>query len=197
MVSQAERRAGTVAAILAAAQQLFAKRGFAATTIDDIAGRAGVAKGAVYHHFGSKEEILERVLDGIFVEIAARLRMAAGPSRDLFETMVKGTEIYLERVTAPEVKRISLVDGPAVLGWHKWREIDQRHFGRLAQAPLTKMLSERMNAAEVEAVFHLLTGAITEAALICATARNPKKKVQEMSSGLKLLLAGLLDQRNA
>src|SRR5579864_8920974 len=117
VVSQAERRAGTVAAILAAAQQLFAKRGFAATTIDDIAGRAGVAKGAVYHHFGSKEEILERVLDGIFVEIAARLRMAAGPSRDLFETMVKGTEIYLERVTAPEVKRISLVDGPAVLGW--------------------------------------------------------------------------------
>ncbi len=74
MVSQAQRRAGTVAAIHAAARELFAKKGFAATTMDDIASRAGVAKGAVYHHFGSKEEIFERVLDGVFLEVGARLR---------------------------------------------------------------------------------------------------------------------------
>jgi len=192
VVSQAERRAGTVAAIHAAAQELFAKRGFAATTIDDIARRAGVAKGAVYHHFGSKEEIFERVLDGIFVEIAGRLRAAASAERDVLESMVKGTEIYLERVTAPDVKRIILVDGPAVLGWHKWREIDQRHFGRMLRGPLAQLLGERHNASKIEAQFHLLTGAITEAALISAAAKNPKKKAQELSSGLRLLLAGLL-----
>lgn len=197
MVSQAERRAGTVAAIHAAAQELFAKRGFSATTIDDIARRAGVAKGAVYHHFGSKEEIFEQVLDGIFLEVAARLRAAAESGRDLFESMVKGTEIYLERVTAPDVKRIILVDGPAVLGWHKWREIDQRHFGRMLRSPLAQMLGEKMSASDIEAQFHLLTGAITEAALICAAAKNPKKKAQELSSGLKLLLAGLLADRKS
>jgi AcrR family transcriptional regulator len=197
VVSQAERRAGTVAAIHTAARELFAKRGFSATTIDDIAKRAGVAKGAVYHHFGSKEEIFERVLDGIFLEIAARLRAAAGAGRDLFDAMVKGTEIYLERVTAPEVKRIVLVDGPAVLGWNKWREIDQRHFGRMLRTPLAQMLGEKMNAADIEAQFHLLSGAITEAALISATSKNPRKKAQELSSGLRLLLTGLLAHRKS
>jgi AcrR family transcriptional regulator len=195
VVSQAQRRAGTVAAIHGAARELFAKRGFAATTIDDIASRAGVAKGAVYHHFGSKEEIFERVLDGLFLEIAAKLRAAAESGSDLFEGMVKGTEIYLERVTAPEVKRIILVDGPAVLGWNKWREIDQRHFGRMLKAPLAQLLGARMGAADVEAQFHLLSGAIMEAALISATSRNPRKKAQELSSGLRLLLAGLLADR--
>ncbi len=116
MVSQAERRAGTVAAIQTAAHELFAKRGFAATTIDDIARRAGVAKGAVYHHFGSKEEIFERVLDGIFLEIAARLRATAGAGRNQFDVMVTGTEIYHEHVPAPEGKGIILIDGPAVPG---------------------------------------------------------------------------------
>jgi len=198
VVSQAQRRAGTVAAIHAAARELFAKRGFAATTIDDIASRAGVAKGAVYHHFGSKEEIFERILDGLFLEIAAMLRAAAESGSDVFESMVKGTEIYLERVTAPEVKRIILVDGPAVLGWNKWREIDQRHFGRMLKAPLAHLLGTRMGAADVEAQFHLLSGAIMEAALISATSRNPRKKAQELSSGLRLLLAGLLaDRKNA
>jgi AcrR family transcriptional regulator len=193
VVSQAERRAGTVAAIHASARELFATRGFAATTIDDIAKGAGVAKGAVYHHFGSKEEIFERVLDGIFLEIAARLRAVAGASRGLFEVMVKGTEIYLERVTAPEVKRIILVDGPAVLGWNKWREIDQRHFGRMLKAPLAQMLGDKLNAADIEAQFHLLSGAIMEAALISATSKDSRKMARKLSSGLRRLLAGLLE----
>jgi AcrR family transcriptional regulator len=197
VVSQAERRAGTVAAIHIAARELFAKRGFTATTIDDIAKRAGVAKGAVYHHFGSKDEIFERVLEGIFLEIAARLRAAAGDGRGLFEVMVKGTEIYLERVTAPEVKRIVLVDGPAVLGWNKWREIDQRHFGRMLRAPLAQMLGGKMEAADIEAQFHLLSGAIMEAALIAATSKSPRKKVRELSSGLRRLLAGLVADRES
>ncbi len=109
--------------------------------------------------------------------------------------MVKGTEIYLERVTATEVKRMVLVDGPAVLGWNKWREIDQRHFGRMLKAPLAQMLGAKLGAADVEAQFHLLSGAIMEAALISATSKNPRKKAQELSSGLRLLLAGLLAHR--
>src|SRR5215472_9317423 len=179
MVTQAQRREATRSSVLGAARKEFAARGFAATTIDDIAKRAGVAKGAVYHHFGAKEEIFERVLDAIFVEIAAQLRAAATPGSGLVESMVKGTEIYLECVTAPGVNRIVLVDGPAVLGWNKWREIDQRHFGRMLKAPLAQMLGARLGAANVEAQFHLLTGAITEAALISAAAKSPKKKARE------------------
>src|SRR5580704_8816457 len=124
MVSQAERRAATVAAILKAAEKEFGARGFDATTIDDIATRAGVAKGAVYHHFRAKEEIFEQVLDSLLGDIAAQLPAAASTGRDTVDAIIKGTEKYFACVTAPGVTRILLVDGPAVLGWAKWREID-------------------------------------------------------------------------
>jgi AcrR family transcriptional regulator len=194
MVSQAERRKATVAAILAAARKEFAAKGFNATTIDDIAARAGVAKGAVYHHFGAKEEIFERVLDAIMAEIADDLRLAAASGRNLVDSMVKGTEKYLERATSRGVNRILLIDGPAVLGWHRWRELDLLHFGRLMQVPLIQGLRARMSVREIEALFHLLTGAITEAALICATARNPKEKARELAAGIRLLLTGLTSE---
>jgi len=65
MVRQSERREATIAAILAAARKLFASDGFDPVSIDDIAARAGVAKGAVYHHFDSKEAIFTRVLETV------------------------------------------------------------------------------------------------------------------------------------
>ncbi len=195
MVSQAERRAATIAAVLAAAQKQFATKGFDQTTIDDIAARAGVAKGAVYHHFESKEQIFERVLDSILVGMAKEVSLAATAGKTFIDGMVIGTQKYLECATAPGTRRVLLVDGPIVLGWTKWREMDQRHFGRLPA--LTAALKSGMSSSEVEALIHLLTGAITEAAFVCATAREPRKKARELSAGLRMLLSGLATNRGS
>src|SRR5258708_1413391 len=151
MVSQAERRAATIAAVLAAAQKQFATKGFDQTTIDDIAARAGVAKGAVYHHFESKEQIFERVLDSILVGMAKEVSLAATAGKTFIDGMVIGTQKYLECATAPGTRRVLLVDGPIVLGWTKWREMDQRHFGRLSGPALTAALKSGMSSSEVEA----------------------------------------------
>lgn len=193
MVSQAERRAATVAAVLSAARKAFAANGFEATTIDAIAARAGVAKGAVYHHFASKEEIFEHVLDGIVADIAREVPLAAASAGgDLVDQMERGTLKYFESATAPGVRRILLIDGPAVLGWNKWREIDRRHFGRLVQIPLQHALGARLSAGEIDALFDLLTGAVTEAAFICAAAKKPRKKARELAAGLRRLIAGVV-----
>src|SRR5580704_3747230 len=149
MVSQAERRAATIAAILKAAEKEFGTRGFDATTIDDIAVRAGVAKGAVYHHFDSKEEIFEQVLDSILAGIARELPAIAARGRDLVDQMVLGTEAYLLAVTAADTRRILLIDGPAVLGWNKWRAIDQRHFGHMTNMPLAPGAGNGMKRREI------------------------------------------------
>jgi AcrR family transcriptional regulator len=194
MVRQEERRAGTVAAILKAAEKEFATRGFEATTIDQIAARAGVAKGAVYHHFPSKEEIFEQVLSGMLAAIARDLPAQAAKGKDVLDTIVKGTEAYLFAVTAPNANRILLIDGPAVLGWNRWREIDLEHFGRMMKAPMVREMRTRMKESEIEALLHLVTGAITEAALVAAADRNPRKKARELAAGLRLLLAGLAAQ---
>lgn len=191
MVSQAERRAATIAAILASAQKQFATKGFEATTIDEIAARASLAKGAVYHHFGSKEEIFERVLDSILADMAQEVRRAAAPAKDLVDSAVLGTQRYLECATAPRVRRILLVDGPAVLGWNKWREMDKRHFGTPTETLKAQASASRMTAAEIEAISHLVAGAVMEAAFVCAEAPDPKKTARELAQALRLLLSGL------
>jgi AcrR family transcriptional regulator len=198
MVSQAERRAGTVRGIEDAARKLFAVRGFTETTIDDIAARAGVAKGAVYHHFSSKEEIFTRVLESIQAELsAAQIPAPSAKPRDPLDMISAGVLRYLLAISEPGIKRILLIDGPAVLGWQKWREMDARYFGALTRAALAMALGDAVPPREVEPLAHLLMGAIMEAALVCATAEHPKKLAKELSAGIRALLGGLVSARGA
>lgn len=192
MVSQAERRASTIAAILAAARKEFGRRGFAATTIDEIAARAGIAKGAVYHHFPSKELIFEQVLERITAELAAETPLAARAGKTLLDAIARGTLVYLSAIGQPETRLILLVDGPAVLGWDKWREIDQRYFGPLTRVPLEIALKEKMPPRQIEAVIHLVIGAVTEAALVCASSENPRRTARELTEALRALLSGVI-----
>src|SRR5882757_5028208 len=107
MIRQTERSAATIGAILAAARRLFAEEGFEATSIDAIAASAGVAKGAVYHHFQSKEEIFTRVLDGVQAEIATAPPSAAvRGAKTPFDAMAASVLDYLTAAVAPGIKRI-------------------------------------------------------------------------------------------
>src|SRR5215472_5507520 len=128
MSRQAERSAATIEAVAGAARKLFAAQGFEATSIDEIAARAGVAKGAVYHHFASKEAVFAHVLDGVQAELAALPVPAA--SRRLADPLDRTADAvlrYLYAASEPPMRRILLVDGPAVVGWRKWREIDDKY----------------------------------------------------------------------
>ena len=190
--SQAERSAATVEALERAARALFSARGFEATSIDDIAARAGVAKGAFYHHFAAKEEIFVRVLDGVQAELAA-LPVPAASRRiaDPLERIADAVLRWLLAASEPERKRILLVDGPAVIGWQRWREIDAKYFGAGARVALAAVLGERASAREVDALAHLLLGAVMEGALVCASAPDARRAAREVTAALRRLLAGL------
>jgi AcrR family transcriptional regulator len=192
MIRQIDRSAATIADILAAARKLFAATGFEATSIDVIAAKAGVAKGAVYHHFNSKEEIFTRVLEDVQAEIAALpVPAATRAMADPLDMVAAETLRYLLAATEPSRKRILLIDGPAVIGWRKWREIDDRFFGAGAKAAMTHVLGVGAQPREIDAVTHLVMGAVMEACLVCATARDPKKAARELASGLRKMLEGL------
>jgi len=192
MVRQSERREATIGAILAAARKLFATEGFDAVSIDGIAAKAGVAKGAVYHHFESKEEIFTRVLEAVQAEIAAQ---PAPPSLrkidDPLDRMAAGILGYLNAATEPGLKRILLIDGPAVIGWRKWREIDDRHFGAGARRAVAYVMGEGTAEAQLDAVTHAVMGMVMEAALVCATAPDARKAAREMTAGMRKLLEGI------
>lgn len=192
MVRQSDRSSSTITAILAAGRKLFGADGFAATSIDDIASEAGVAKGAVYHHFKSKEEIFTRVLEDVQAGIAA---MPVPPSQrkiaDPLDRMAAGVLSYLNAATEPGIKQILLIDGPAVIGWRKWREIDDRYFGAGAKRALAYVLGDKVSAGQLDALTHLLMGMVMEAALVCATAADAKKAARELSAALRKMLGGI------
>jgi len=192
MIRQIDRSTATIAGILAAARELFADEGFEAASIDGIATRAGVAKGAVYHHFASKEEIFTRVLEDVQAEIAALPVPASTRAlNDPVDVIAAETLRYLLAASDPSRKRILLIDGPAVIGWRKWREIDDRFFGAGARAALAAVTRGKANARELDALAHLLMGAVMEACLVCATAPDAKKAARELSQGLRKMLEGL------
>lgn len=192
MSSQAERRAATIAAILASARARFGVHGFEATSIDDIAESAGVAKGAVYHHFDSKEAIFAEVLEAVQAEILQTPPPASAVANgDLADQIAAGVEHYLRTASAPRFRLILLIDGPAVLGWRRWREIDDRYFGAGARMASAALLGPDASPVEIDALTHLVMGAVMEAAMVCATADDVDEAARSLSAGLRTLLKGL------
>ena len=88
-----------------------------------------------------------------------------------------------------------LIDGPAVIGWRKWREIDDRVFGAGARQGRKWLLGPEASDQEVDAMTHLMMGAVMEAALVCATADDPRQAAHDLSSALGRMLGGLAARR--
>jgi AcrR family transcriptional regulator len=192
MATQAERRAATIESILKAGRLLFGERGFAATTMDDIAAQARVAKGAVYHHFATKEAVFEAVFDRVSLALVQEVDRAARTEKDLLAAMVAGTQHYFAACAKGPTGQIILRDGPAVLGWERWREIDAQHFGgKIPRAIAAAMDAGLIARQPVEPLARLLLGAVTEAAVACAGRADVLKAGNEYTRAFKSLLEAL------
>jgi AcrR family transcriptional regulator len=186
--TQADRTAATRAALIAAARKLFAAHGFAAVGTERVAQAAGVTRGALYHQFPAKTELFAAVLEAVELDLTARLIevVAATPADDAAAALVAGADAWLDACSEPEVQRIVLLDGPAVLGWQRWREVGLRHGLGL----VTALLTEAMEAGDipiqpVEPLAHVLMGALDEAALYVALADDPGRARTEVGAVLQ------------
>jgi AcrR family transcriptional regulator len=192
MATQAERRAATREAILNAGRLWFGERGFAATTMDDIAEQARVAKGAVYHHFATKEAVFEAVFDQVARSLVQDIDRAVRNEKDVLAAMIAGTQHYFAACAKGPTGQIILRDGPAVLGWERWREIDAQHFGGKIPRALTAAMDAGLIARQpVEPLARLLLGAVTEAAVACAGRSDVLKAGNEYTRAFKSLLEAL------
>jgi AcrR family transcriptional regulator len=192
MATQAERREKTTAAIVKAAKRIFGERGFAATTMDDIAAGAHVAKGAVYHHFPTKEALFEAVFEQVSHELVADLDRIARAEKDALAAMAAGTQAYFAACAKGATGQIILRDGPAVLGWERWREIDARHFGgKFPRALIAAMDAGVIARQPVEPLARLLLGAVTEAAVACSTGDDIANTGADYARAFRSLLDAL------
>lgn len=193
MVQQTTRTAATASAILESARQLFTARGFDAVSIDDIAAGAGVAKGGLYHHFRSKQEIFEAVLDAVQAELAMEIetRIAGNKGPRTPRTIATNVLVYLQAATQEGLRRLILVDGPVVLGWERWRQIDDRHFMASIKSGIEAIMPPGTKAAEVESATQLIAGAVMEAALASGAADDPPAAARLHCRMLEAMLRGL------
>jgi AcrR family transcriptional regulator len=190
--TQAERSEATQAALIAAARALFAEHGYAGVGTEEIVKRAGVTRGALYHHFGGKRELLRAVYEQMETEFMERLAAAAQPGVGAIETMLAGAEMFLDHCLEPEVQRIVLLDAPAVLGWDEWREIGADYGLGLIKGLLEAgMESGEIRRQPIEPLAHMLLGALDELAMVVARAENPKRARREAGETLATLVDAL------
>ena len=196
MASQAERRAATRAAIIEAGRRLFGRDGFASTSMDRVAAEAGVAKGAVYHHFPTKEAVFEAVFETVSEDLARDVAKASRGAADALAAMVAGTRAYFALCAEGATGQIILRDGPAALGWEKWRAIDAKHFGGMIPKGLeAAMAAGLMPRQPTEPLARLLLGAVTEAAIACAGQKDIRKAGQAYVKAFASLLEALRTKR--
>src|SRR5260370_36114710 len=123
--TQEERREAASEALLAAGRKLFGARGYAGVSSAALAAAAGLTTGAMYRHFEDKAALFRAVFESVEAELAASVRQEAAGPGDALIRVEKGALAFLVAAREPLVRRIVLIDGPAVLGWEPWRHIDE------------------------------------------------------------------------
>jgi AcrR family transcriptional regulator len=183
----------TRAALIDVATELFATRGYEATVIPAVLQAAGVSRGALYHHFESKEALFEAVLKSVEARVMARVTRSAGVTSDALEALRRGCAAYLAMCRDPMVRQISLIDAPAVIGWQRWREIDEQHaFGLVKAAIAAISANGRVRPELVDVVAHIVLAALLEVALLVARADEGRLAIRRGQQAIDELLTALL-----
>jgi AcrR family transcriptional regulator len=160
--------------LIAVATRLFAERGYEGTSIELVLQAAGVSRGALYHHFNGKDTLFEAVLEAVEAEVELRTAAATADTRDAPAALRAACRAWVRIARDPIVQRILLIDAPAVLGWHRWREMDERHaLGGIRLTLAAIAASGAIPLSLVDMFAHMLLAAMNEIALVIATADDP------------------------
>lgn len=187
-----ERGEATRARLVEAARELFAQRGYAGVGTEEVVRRAGVTRGALYHHFRDKRDLFRAVYEQTEEDLVTATAARASSAEDPWQALVTGIGAFLDACSEPALMRIGVLDAPAVLGWREWREIGARHGLGLIEATLkAAMDAGTLRRTDVEPLARLLFGTLGEAAQLVANAEDPAIARPEVERTLVSLLEGL------
>ena len=189
--TKAQQRVETTAALVAAARELFADKGYAQVSLAEIVDAAGVTKGALYHYFDGKDALFQAVLEQIHAEVADRIEQATD-GLDSWQQLVVGCRTFLTASAEPHRQQIMLIDAPSVLGWGTWRRLDASTSMQHLIDVLTRLVEEgEIPQQPVVPLAHLLSGAMNEAALWLAGSDHPRRDLKQTLTALTGLLESL------
>lgn len=178
--------------LIAAARKAFAQQGYAGASMDHLTAEAGLTRGALYHNFGDKRGLLAAVVDQIDSEMADYAKSVGAKAGDVWQALLAEGAAYIEKALDPEVQRIVLLDGPAVLGDpSQWPS--QNRCLQSTRATLEQLMADGIvKAVDPEAAAMLLNGAALNAALWLASSTDPQAMLPKTLEAFNLLASGFL-----
>ena len=192
----AKRRVETMeenrAKLIVAARKAFAEKGYSAASMDELTAEVGLTRGALYHNFGDKRGLLAAVVDQIDSEMALRAQEIGVRAGDDWKGLLAEGAAYIEMALVPEVQRIVLLDGPAVLGDpSKWPS--QSSCLQATRRTVERLIAQKvLKPVDAEAAARLLSGAALNAALWVAASDDPRHVLPKAIETFHALAGGLL-----
>jgi AcrR family transcriptional regulator len=192
MPTQAERTEATRNRLVRTARLLFAEKGYAAASTEEILTAASVSRGAMYHHFADKKALFQAAFEAVEEELAAQVVAAAAAESAPLAQLRRGFASFLDQCRHPEVQRIVMLDGPTVLGWDTWHQIDERYaFGSIKAVLALAAAEGTIDADAVVPLSHLLLGAVMQAGMVVAHADDTGAAKRSMVTTFATLLGNL------
>ncbi|MGZ4511602.1 MAG: TetR/AcrR family transcriptional regulator [Mycobacterium sp.] len=194
--TQEERSAATRDALIAAARKLWGLRGYAEVGTPEIATAAGVTRGAMYHQFADKARLFREVVEAVEQDVMARMGtlVAESGATTPADAIRAAVDAWLDVSGDPEVRQLMLLDAPSVLGWAGFRDVAQRYSLGMTEQLLTEAIrAGQLPKQPVRPLAHVLIGALDEAAMLIATAEDPKRTRRETRQVLHRLIDGMLN----
>ena len=189
-VRQAEATRGL---LIEVARKKFTEHGYAATSIDDIIQQAGVARGALYHHFSGKEALFRAVYETVEGEVVARVMQAAASQASPWEAVRAGLSTFLDACLEPSFRRIVVLDSVSVLQVQVLEiGIDPVELPML-RTVLTPLLgTTTFGGMALDALTYVALGGLYGASLYIARASDPRTARAEADVVIDTLISGLL-----
>ncbi|WP_200828309.1 TetR/AcrR family transcriptional regulator [Mycobacterium sp. 3519A] len=189
--TQAERTEATTTALVDAARALFARDGFDATSLDAVAARAGVTKGAVYHHFAGKRQLFEAVFSREVERVATPLAAAYGRKKDPWDAFAAACRAFLDECLDPGLQRIMLLDASAAIGWEQIRQLESPLLDMMELGISRAAEAGRIAPRKPGPLAHFLYGALCETAMIVARADDQRSAHRDAVVEIGRVLEGL------
>jgi AcrR family transcriptional regulator len=186
------RGEATRAQLIATATRMFADRGYEDASIEAVLREAGVSRGSLYHHFPSKEALFEAVAEDVETSVGAQTLAAASGSDGPVAALRAGFLAWIRLAGDPVVQRILLVDAPSVLGWERWRSMEEDHALGSIRAVLQVIANDgRLRPELVGTLAHVLLASVNEVALLVARSDDQEAAMKAGADAIDELLARL------
>ena len=184
------------AKLISAARHAFADKGFTAASMDDLTAEVGLTRGALYHNFGDKKGLFAAVVAQLDGEMAQQAQKAGAAMPDAWEGLLAEGAAYIEMALRPEIQRIVLLDGPAVLGDpSQWPS--QNACLEMTKRTIEQLLAEGvLTPVDAEAAARLINGAAMNAALWVAASDDPKAVLPKAINAVQIMASGFLAEKD-